>query len=33
MHEYAIVVQSILFVIYNNLNTIHWIAYYLDSLN
>jgi hypothetical protein len=33
MHEYAIVVQSILFVIWSNLNTIYWIAYYLDSIN
>lgn len=33
MHEYAIVVQSVLFVIWSNLNTIQWIAYYLDSLD
>jgi len=33
MHECAIVVQSLLFVIWSNLNTIQWIAYYLDSIN
>ena len=33
MHEYVIVVESVLFAIWSNLNTIRWIAYYLDSIN
>lgn len=33
MYEYVIVVESVLFAIWSNLNTIHWIAYYLDSIN
>jgi len=33
MHEYVIVVESVLFAIWSNLNTIHWISYYLDSPN
>lgn len=33
MQEYGIIVQSVLFVIWSNLNTIHWIVYYLDSIN
>lgn len=33
MHEYVIVVESVLFAIWSNFNTIHWISYYLDSIN
>lgn len=33
MHEYGIIVQALYFVIWSNLNTIYWIAYYLDSIN
>lgn len=31
MHEYAIIVQALFFVICSNLNTIQWVAYYIDS--